>query len=251
MIALVVAVFVASVLGSLHCVGMCGAFLALAIDGGGAWRAQATYHLGRLVTYLLAGGMAGAAGSALDAGGSLVGLQRPAALLSAALIAGFGMIALARAMGVKLGHAPIPAPLRAGVLRLQRLALALPPGRRALAIGLVTTLLPCGWLYAFVFTSAGTGSPFTGAAVMGIFWAGTLPAMATLGAGLRSASGPLRRHAPMVTALLVVAVGATSIVQRLSADPLELPVRPATSADLVREVLLLDPSEASCCDVDR
>ena len=58
MTALVVAVFLASALGSLHCVGMCGAFLAIAftdVPSAGRWRLSVAYHGGRLVTYTALG----------------------------------------------------------------------------------------------------------------------------------------------------------------------------------------------------
>lgn len=251
MIGLISAVVIASLLGSLHCVGMCGAFLALSLDGPSRVRAQAFYHLGRLATYSGLGVLAGGVGSALDAGGTLVGLQRPAMVLAGVMVAGFGVLTLARAMGVRVRRAPVPAFFRDGVVRLQRAALAMPQGRRSLAIGMLTTLLPCGWLYAFVFTSAGTGSPILGGATMAAFWVGTLPALGALGAGLSAAAGPLRRHAPVLTAILVIVVGIATAVQRWNAGPLALGTGVRDRATLIHEVRSLDASEASCCDGHR
>lgn len=66
-----------------------------------------------------------------------------------------------------------------------------PPVVRAAATGLFTTLLPCGWLYAFVVTAAGTGSgtPLHGAALMAVFWLGTLPMMLTVGVDCHGSPG--------------------------------------------------------------
>ncbi|RMF85708.1 MAG: sulfite exporter TauE/SafE family protein, partial [Planctomycetota bacterium] len=95
MTALIAAVFVASLLGSLHCAGMCGPFVAFAVGAdagrtGGAWR-HVAYHGGRLVTYSLLGVAAGALGAALDLGGAWVGVQRTAAIVAGAIMVLFGV----------------------------------------------------------------------------------------------------------------------------------------------------------------
>jgi hypothetical protein len=95
-----------------------------------------------------------------------------------------------------------------------RFAAGRPPVVRALATGLLTTLLPCGWLYAFVISAAGTGSPAFGALTMAVFWVGTVPILVTLGAGLRAITGALGRRLPTVTAAAVVVVGLATIVMR-------------------------------------
>jgi len=63
MTSLILAIFAASVLGSLHCAGMCGAFVAIAVQDRGNWRRhaslQAAYHGGRLASYLSLGIAAG------------------------------------------------------------------------------------------------------------------------------------------------------------------------------------------------
>lgn len=217
------AVFVASLLGSMHCAGMCGAFLLFAVGGdGGATstrenaRLQAAYHFGRLTTYALLGAFAGGVGGALDLGGQLMGVQRVAALLAGTLMVVFGLLAIARARGVKLKHARLPKWYQNLISRGQRAALALPPVRRALLIGLLTTMLPCGWLWMFAVVAAGTASPAYGALVMAVFWAGTLPVLITLGTGIQALAGPLRRHLPTVTSLLVLGVGVWTLLGRVT-----------------------------------
>src|SRR5205823_3884811 len=110
--ALIAAVFLASLLGSLHCAGMCGAFLAFAVgaeDPGAGRRAalQGAYHIGRLCTYLVFGAVAGGVGAALDLGGSLVGVQRVAAVLAGSMMVVFGVGAALRLRGVRLPRAPV------------------------------------------------------------------------------------------------------------------------------------------------
>ena len=58
-------VFVASLLGSMHCVGMCGPFAILAGTGDGKsfqWKPTIAYSLGRLISYSLVGLLFGTMG---------------------------------------------------------------------------------------------------------------------------------------------------------------------------------------------
>ena len=90
------------------------------------------------------------------------------------------------------------------------------PVARALAIGSLTALLPCGWLYLFAATAAGTGGALSGAAVMAAFWAGTVPALALVGIGARRLAGPLARRAPAFSATLLVVLGLLALGGRLT-----------------------------------
>ncbi len=81
-------------------------------------------------------------------------------------------------------------------------------------MGAITGLIPCGWLWAFVITAAGTGSPVSGALVMLAFWLGTVPAMV----GLLAFAGPvlarLRARMPAVTAVALIALGLGTLALR-------------------------------------
>ena len=162
--AALIAVLLASLFGSLHCAGMCGPLVAFAVGTpetrSYAQRAvlQIAYHGGRLATYALVGAICGVLGAALDLGGSLLGLQRVAAVLAGAMMIAVGVLALLRYRGVTLPHVGLPAFLQRLVVVGQRAAVGLRPLPRALAIGLLTALLPCGWLYAFAIIAAGAGS---------------------------------------------------------------------------------------------
>ena len=186
MLPLMIAVLSASLLGSLHCAGMCGGlmFFALGSDQeqakGSRTKLQCAYHGGRMLTYTLLGVIAGTIGQAIDFGGSYLGLQRGAAIFAGVMMIGFGIITLARIRGIRIAHVKVPGPLRRFVERAQRAAFSLTPFKRALSIGLLTTLLPCGWLYAYAFIAAGTASPFWGGITMIVFWLGTLPVMVSL-----------------------------------------------------------------------
>lgn len=227
MIALVGAIFLASVVGSLHCAGMCGAFVAIACGRVGAERKsardaavlQCAYHGGRLLTYVTMGAFAGAAGHLLDLAGKLAGVQPVAATLAGVTMIAFALVTLMRLGGFHLATLHPPAFMSRLLGPAHRAAMRRPPATRAFMIGLFTTLLPCGWLYAFVVTAAGTASPFWGATAMAVFWAGTLPMLVMIGASARRLLGYFGEHLPAVTCLIMVAVGLYTIVSRGLLDP--------------------------------
>jgi sulfite exporter TauE/SafE len=212
-----------SLLGSAHCAGMCGGFVGFYAGATAGPRrrvavlAHLAYNAGRLAAYAALGAAAGALGAALDTtGGVLLGVQRTAALASGALITLWGVRSLLEARGARVPRLGAPAGLRSLAGRGIRSVAAAPPLLRALVVGLATGLLPCGWLYVFLATAAGTGGAIGGAVLMAAFWAGTLPAMLSLGLGLQALAGPLRRHLPVACAIAMIVVGLLAIGGRIS-----------------------------------
>jgi sulfite exporter TauE/SafE len=255
MTALILGVFVASLLGSLHCAGMCGAFLAIAVTGGGGTGPggarqpplQAAYHLGRLATYTLLGLAAGAAGKLLDLTSALAGVRPVAAALAGATLLAFGLFSLLRIHGVVPALAA-PAFMQRLLTAGHRRAFDRPPVARAAMIGLLTTLLPCGWLYAFVLTAAGTASPWQGATAMAVFWLGTLPIMVALGASVRGVAGVFGRRLPTLTCVALMGMGLVTLVTRARLDPGALAGRvTAAAADDLGGAT--DRPASPCCEV--
>lgn len=260
MIAAYSAVFIASLLGSGHCAGMCGAFLAVAVSpmptrpGDAGQRPQspvrekarllAAYNGGRLLTYVTLGAAAGAVGAVVDLGGRLVGLQRAATVAAGAFILAFGIIALLRQFNVPIARAPIPGVLRQAVIRGHRLADRLPSTLRAFTIGTLTTLLPCGWLWAFVITASGAADPLLGGLVMAVFWLGTLPVMLSLGVGIQAMAGRLGAKLPVLTSLLLIGVGVFTVAGRIAAPAIAMPSTMTASAHGVEAP---DPSKPAPC----
>ena len=214
MYVLATAVLTASLLGSMHCVGMCGP---LAIWASGAsdglprrkvWFAGSLYHLGRLVTYTLAGFLAGGIGSLVDLGGQAIGYQLMAARLVGGAMVLVGLFRLRRVLFPQAATGVVP-PSRIGglLVRLRPYIVGLPLPGRALATGLLTTLLPCGWLYLFALVAAGTGSIFLGPVVMIAFWVGTVPALVALVAGTQFLSRRFTLAIPALAAILLVVAG--------------------------------------------
>jgi sulfite exporter TauE/SafE len=212
---LLIPVAAASLIGSVHCAGMCGGFVAIVGDGvtGRArYPTQLVYHFGRLLSYVALGSAAGALGHAVDLAGNAAGIGRIAALATGSLMIVWGLGALLETQGVRVlrGRATVPERITRALASLRQR----PPMWRALALGLATTLLPCGWLYAFAVTAAGTASVWRGALLMAAFWAGNLPILFGLGVALSALVGRVRRHVPVLSAAVIFAIGIFTVTTR-------------------------------------
>ncbi len=208
-------IFLASITGSLHCVAMCGGFSALALNSGHSVRNHCLYHGGRLVTYLLLGLVAGSLGSNLDRVGSDYGLTHLATLCTAALLILAGIFGLLRGYVIQVSLVP-----HSITKIIQRVIKALQdrPAFMPFALGLLTTLLPCGWLYTYLVVAAGTGSPRHALVVMAAFWAGTVPSLLITGGLATVVTSPLRKHAPLIASLLMLTAGTYSLLTHINSS---------------------------------
>ncbi len=222
MITLVAGIFTASLLGSLHCVGMCGALMSIAITPGDelvrkTHAPQAAFHLGRLVVYSVFGALSGLLGTVVNDALVISGVASAAAMLAGVAVAAFGLVTLARLAGVRVPRIPLPRAWTSlvvgGMLRASRLR----PVIRAGAAGLLVSLIPCGWLYTFVAVAGGSGSWALGVLIMAVFWLGTLPALLALGHYAQSLMGRARGVMPVVTAISLVCIGLWTVASRAHA----------------------------------
>ena len=126
------------------------------------------------------------------------------------MIVGWGVHAIGVAAGWWRTASISSTPFATGLVRIRSKRAA----TRAWLVGVLTGLLPCGWLWAFVVSAAGTASAFDGAIVMGVFWLGTVPAMT----GVLALGGPLiarlRARLPIVTACVLVVLGVVTLATR-------------------------------------
>jgi sulfite exporter TauE/SafE len=244
-------VFIASLLGSLHCVGMCGPFALLASSDATRRKAAIVptmaYSFGRLLTYTVVGCVFGTLGMALNLGTSFSSWQQSATYLAGGLMILVGLIALARCGGVKIElpsmFSPMQKMLQSGFSR----ATGMSPLPRAFAIGALTSLMPCGWLYTFAITAAGTGHPVLGMIVMVAFWAGTVPIMAALMMGVSQVGSRLQQRLPILMASMVLLIGIFTIIFRAPVVIAgETNVVSGTDA-LTRQVQTIDHETLPCC----
>jgi uncharacterized protein len=209
----------AGLLGSVHCIGMCGGLIAVASDGAAGMKqrlaVQAGYQAARLSSYVVLGVVAGSVGRALDLAGQAAGLGKAAAVLAGATMTLWGLVAMLEATGTLKRKLP--------GLRLPPRAVAWlagarqrPPLVRAVLLGGASALLPCGFLYAFALAAAATGSPFGGALVMGALWLGNLPALLGFGLLLGGVLSRMKRHIPLLSAAAVFVLGVVTLNSRVN-----------------------------------
>lgn len=187
------AAFAAGLLGSGHCIGMCGPIAALAGAGrdGRPLRSAAVYNAARLLSYCVIGAVFGALGYAI---GSAADVGRWAQISRIAM----SVVLLLIGLQLLLPRARLNPLERIGASfwrRIAPLARRLRPGDRAshlFALGLLWGWLPCGLVYSLLALAAVSGSAVSGAATMAAFGAGTLPAMIGIGVSGR-ALATLRR----------------------------------------------------------
>jgi hypothetical protein len=202
------AAFLAGLLGSTHCVAMCGgiaAALGSTARSRGPWQ-PLLYQLGRIASYATAGAVVGAAGVAAGFGFEVSRWSAILRLVSAAVII---VIGLDISLGSGARSRWLRAPERWGALLWRGISLAarmrLPasPAMRALALGLLWGWLPCGLVYSVLIVAALAGGAGAGALTMICFGLGTLPVVTGLSYAGTRLPGPQGTAARLAGAALV------------------------------------------------
>lgn len=219
-----VAALLAGLLGSAHCVGMCGGFVALL--GVGSERSvaprQAAYFAGKTLTYSAFGAIAGGAGHSLaeafGAFGGTVGLGLGVLMVVA------GLAVCGVSWGRRTSGGRFAACLGPVVGRL----VASERRGAVVALGAVNGLLPCGLVYGMLAVAATSGGAARGALVMAVFGLATVPALAVVGV-LGARMRPERRvWMQRLAGVLVVAMGLLTVAR--SAPALAAPTGHAPHA---------------------
>lgn len=203
-------VFVAGLLGSGHCVGMCGGF-ALALTGRDARRRelarQGAYYAGKTLTYMLLGAAVALLGSTLS--GAFSGLQDVLSVAAGLLMLAIGLSLTGWLRGWSF-------PMTGGTTLVQRAVRFFAKRRTyggAFGLGLLNGFLPCGLVYALLARAAAAGTAYGGALVMLVFGLATVPALfgvALAGHLFRPAWGHYLKPA---SGIVVVALGFITILR--------------------------------------
>ncbi len=218
------AIIVASLLGSAHCVGMCGPMVLIAtgIDGSRSTKieriaAGVGYHLGRLGTYLMLGLAAGLLGWALNGVTASWGWIGLATWMTGWMMIGLGLWQLWGTQSKKAitaNHGPFTRWWLSQLHQIRRMSEGLPGPAKAAMWGMLTTWLPCGWLYTFGLVAAGTGSVSQSVAVMAAFWIGTLPALMGVTLVWSRLRPQMQAWTPIVSAALLILFGGHVVLAR-------------------------------------
>lgn len=208
-----VSAFILGLLGSLHCVGMCGpiAFM-LPVDRSNSIKkiSQITvYHLGRILAYSILGLLFGLLGKSLY----LFGFQQQLSIAVGVL-----MIILVIIPYKTFGKYNLSKPINRIISKVKSnlgKALKKKTADTFVTIGFLNGFLPCGLVYMAVFGAVATGSILEGSLYMVLFGIGTIPLMTSaiyLGKFLNS---NIKQRIQKAVPVFVVIIGALFILRGL------------------------------------
>jgi uncharacterized protein len=171
----ILAAFFVGLVGSLHCIGMCGPIaIALPVPDSNNlsfFTGRILYNLGRVFTYSFLGAVLGLVGSKI----ALAGAQQFVSIILGIII----IIAVLLPQKYKNYFAQHPAirklahPLKSNIGVLFRKGTF----SAMFLIGILNGFLPCGLVYVALAGAIASGDAISGAAVMILFGLGTVPAM--------------------------------------------------------------------------
>jgi sulfite exporter TauE/SafE len=221
---------IVGLLGTVHCIGMCGGIVgALSFSlpeaerrrGGRLMAFTLAYNVGRVLSYAVAGALFGGLGALVLAAGEALWMTRLLRACAALVTIGIGFYIIGWvprfAVVERIGE-----PLWRLLEPIGRRLLPVRTLPRAFLFGAVWGWLPCGLVYAMLISTPAKAGALSGAVYMALFGLGTLPAMA--GAGLLSGrvlgvtggphGGAMRRRLQLVGGGLVVMLGAFPLISQ-------------------------------------
>lgn len=220
--------FLFGLLGSFHCVGMCGpiAFM-LPIDRTTRWKSivqTSLYHSGRIFSYAMMGAIFGLLGK----GFYFFGLQQQLSIV-------VGVLMILSILLPKVFHkVPIAKPIikfTNSVKNSLGASLKKKETSTFFTIGFLNGLLPCGLVYMAIFGALTSTTFYEGALYMALFGLGTVPLMTAVVLLGNITSVINRRRIQQLIPVVVVVIGLFFVIRGLG---LGIPfVSPKTMLTLV------------------
>jgi len=206
-------------LGSMHCIGMCGGFVAMyslkKTDPRMSLVNHVLYNLGRITTYALLGGLLGSLGSFAAYAGELRGI--PGAVL---LIAGMLMVLMGLNLSGILGKGGLFELDDAAGSNLFRAVfrniVALDSAWGIFLLGLLLGFLPCGLLYPVLMIAASGNDPVSGMLLMIVFGLSTVPALLSFGVLMTHVSSRVRNILFRSAGVIVVLIGIRTVLRGMA-----------------------------------
>ncbi len=205
---------VLGLMGSFHCVGMCGPIVISLPLNNTNWFTRIfgslLYNIGRAITYALMGAVFGILGEGFQLGGFqrwisiIMGVLMVLAVLFPALFKSSGKLdKYLYGYNARLKQ-------RFGVLFNKRSYSSL------LIIGLLNGLLPCGLVYMALAGAIATGGVASGALFMFIFGLGTLPMLLALSLVGNVVSGSMKSSINKLIPYVIVVIGILFILRGMN-----------------------------------
>jgi len=217
------AMFMLGLLGTGHCVGMCGP-LVIALPGQTRrWGAHLAYHAGRISTYgiigaLMGGGLVMVARLAdADPLAWVTRVQMGISVPAAGFLIVFGL--------TRMGLMPEPRWLAIanpstlpGWRRAGRAAPAKRSNHGFFRIGVLLGALPCGLSYAAFARSLASMHALNGLWLAVAFGLGTLPGLLAVGAGAGAIWRRYQLQAELIAGMIMIGMGANLLIKALAAN---------------------------------
>jgi sulfite exporter TauE/SafE len=226
---MLISAFILGLLGSFHCVGMCGpiAFM-LPVDRNNTFKKVtqiSLYHIGRLLSYSIMGLVFGLIGKSLN----LFGFQQ-----QLSIIIGVVMIIVILIPYKTFNKYNISKPIYKVISKVKSAlgsALKKKTSDTFLTIGFLNGFLPCGLVYMAVFGAIAGGNAAEGSLYMAFFGLGTIPLMTTAIYFSNFLKGAMRQKIQKAIPVFVVLIGVLFILRGLG---LGIPyLSPAPVSDMV------------------
>ncbi len=208
-------IFLGGLLGSAHCLGMCGP-LAISLSAGASpgtnhLQRQLVFSVGRIFTYSFCGALAGFSGAWITRQSSgFVQSQATLAIFAGTLLVLMGLVTagvLPRPFYRLLGGLPC------GATTWLKTFLSAPGWSGPLLAGLFTGFIPCGLVYAFLLKAGSSANMAQGMLTMLAFGIGTIPLMVIVGYGGQFLSLVSRAQILRIAAWCIVVTGVISIAR--------------------------------------
>jgi uncharacterized protein len=191
--------------GSLHCLGMCGPLAFAVPSQKSGWRLFAekgSYQLGRTLSYILLGLIAGLVGRQFW----VSGVQQVIGTACGIVVAGMGTYGLFKRSPVTFSLTFFPA---------HWLGRALKSRQHHLVIGALNGFLPCGMVWLALAGAVTRWNVWGGVLYMACFGLGTWPLMLAATFGFRRLPQQWRRRWSQVMPCILVLLGGWIVVRSL------------------------------------
>ena len=205
--------------GSMHCIGMCGGFVAMYSLKKPADVPSLPYHLlynlGRITTYSLIGGTLGYIGSFAASLGRHRGIPGAVLLISGVVMVLMGLN-IAGILGKRGLFEDTGITERTFFRKFFHQILSLESAWGALLYGLLLGFLPCGLLYPLFMNAAASGSFTDGMFTMLVFGLGTVPAMLSFGYLVSRIQPHMKVLLYRIAGVMIVLLGVRSLLRGMA-----------------------------------
>jgi sulfite exporter TauE/SafE len=210
------AMFLLGLLGSGHCIGMCGPLVAAFPGDCRGTLPHVFYHVGRVATYTSVGALLGGVGGVLASWGRdpllwTTRLQILFAFAAGGFLLVFGLVRL-RLMREPAWLYPERLEAMPGFRNLAGAGGNREGAAALLRVGLLMGLLPCGLSYAAFGRALAAGGFAEGAVLVLAFGLGTAPALLAVGLGAGRLLQRYRAYSDPVAGMLMLAMAARLLV---------------------------------------